>query len=285
MGVPYSVIDTKKYLLGMRTYTDGLIPNCSRCFVISGKHKRTGERGYYAYCKKSGTLDHVGPYRSYHEALRVLVLTKGCDSCEFNKSRVKDAYLPVLDEQLKLEMEALYGKDQEISVTLSPVQHFVESRNYLDMNFKARFGMRLFHSVPDDSVAVIDLTKSCNDQRDFSLKIQALAGMIDRINVKELKNKIDIKQKTPLIGSLNILEQFLKENFQNYPKHVISNLRSLMSLRSRMYPAHSTASEILIILRNFGIDKYPLDDWEKGVRKILRLCANSLSDFVDSLQS
>jgi len=283
MGIPNSVNDTRKYIFGMRTYTDELIPNCHRCLVIAGHHQKTKEIGYYAFCKKSGKVEHVGPYKSYYEALRTLNLTKGCDSCDFNKSELKEAYLPFLDEKFKEEMESLYGTDQELSVMMSPVQHFVESRNFLDVNFKYRFGIRLFQALADDSVAVIDLVKPCKDQKDFSLKIQALAGMIDRINEKELRNKIHKKEQ--IIGSINVLEQFLKENAPTYPRHIISNLRNLMSLRSKMYPAHATAAEIIVVLRNFGIINYPLDDWEKGTRKIILLCANSLSDFVSFLQS
>jgi len=52
-----------------------------------------------------------------------------------------------------------------------------------------------------------------------------------------------------------------------------------------MHPAHANSSEILMVLRNLGIDKYPLDDWEKGWRKILTLCANSLVQLVEALQS
>lgn len=53
-----------------------------------------------------------------------------------------------------------------------------------------------------------------------------------------------------------------------------------MKLRNKLYPAHATSSEVLVILRNFGIDEYPLSDWENGWRKILDLCSNSLNDLV-----
>jgi hypothetical protein len=285
MGIPPSVMDTGKSLLGMRTYVDNIIPNCQRCFVMSGQHKKTGERGYYAFCKRSGKLAHVGPYKSYYEALRTLVLTKGCDSCGFNKSPLKEAYLPVLDEQIKTEIESLYGIGQTPAIIMSPLQDFVESRNFLDANFKSRFGIRLFRSLTDDAVAIKDLAKPCVNQTDFALKIQALAGIIDRINEKELKEKIKRKDKETLKGSINILEQFLKENFPNYPRYIVSNLRNLLSLRSKMYPAHATASEIIAVLGNFGFSKYPMDDWEDGVSKILRLCSNSLSALLTLVQN
>jgi hypothetical protein len=284
MGIPNTARDTGTTILGIRTLTDELIPNCSRCFVMSGHHERTKEIGYFAFCKKSGKLEKVGPYKSYYEALKNLTLTKGCDSCGYNKLKEKDDYLPLLTEKFKKEMQSLYGKD-EVTITMSPVQSFVEYRKHLDVNFEARFGIKLFIPIADDPVAAVDLIKPCNKEKDFIFKIQALAGLIDRINGTELKNKIMKKEKDSIKGSINILQQFLIENFQHYPRHIVSNLRNLLTLRSKMYPAHATSAEIIVVLRNFGIDKYPLDDWERGFVKIMRLCANSLADLITLVQS
>ena len=285
MGLPKTAKDTGTRILGLRTFTDELVPNCSRCFVMGAHHKRTKEIGYYAFCKKTGKLESVGPYKSYFEALRTLTLTKGCDSCSYNKLEAKGDYLPLLDRKFKEEMQSLYGKDNEVTITLSPVQSFVEYRKYLDVNFEARFGIKLFKPLTDDSVAVVDLMKPCKDKQGFIFKIQALAGLIDRINGTELKDKIQKKEKKKHQGSINILQRFLVENFPHYPRHIISNLRSLLSLRSRMYPTHATPAEIIVVLRNLGIDKYPLDDWEKGFSKIMHLCANALADFITLIQS
>jgi hypothetical protein len=285
MGIPSSVVDTGKNLFGMRTFTDALIPNCSHCYVMSGHHEKTKEIGFYAFCIRSRKLEHVGPYKSYHEALKSLVLTKGCDVCSINKSELKEAYLPVLDEQIKVEIESLYGIGQTPAIIMSPLQDFTESRNYLNTNFKSRFGINLFLSLTDDAVAIKDLAKPCVNQADFALKIQALAGLIDRINGKELKEKIKEEKKQNLKGSITILEQFLKENYPNYPKYIISNLRNLLSLRSKIYPTHATDSEIIMILGNLGIGKYPLNNWEEGVSKILHLCSKSLSSLLILLQN
>lgn len=285
MPMPESTKDTGTKIAGLRTFTDELIPNCSRCFIISGHHEKTKEIGYYAFCKKTGKIEKVGPYRSYYEALRVLNLTKGCDSCNYNKLEKKADYLPLIDEKFNKEMQSLYGKTNDLSIAMSPVQSFVEYRKYLDINFEAKFGIKLFKPLIDDSVAVVDLVNPCNNRKEFAFKIQALAGIIDRINGKELKDKIQKKEKDRLLGSINILQQFLVENLPKYPRHIISNFRNLVSLRSKMYPTHTTPAEILVILRNFGIDKYPLDDWEKGFSKIMHLCTNTLIDFLKIVQS
>jgi len=283
MTIPDSTIDTGRYILGMRVYTDEIIPNCNRCFMIAGTHIKTKETGWYAFCKKSGKMEKIGPYETVHKALRILTLTKGCDSCKFNRYEDKTSYLPLLDKKIRKELRESFEK--ELSVVMKPMHFFVEYRSFLDINFKERFGMRLFKSLPDDCVAVVDSIMPCRNARDFASKILALAGIIDRINKSEIRQLIKDKEKQKLTGSINVLQQLLEENVPNYPRHIVSNLRNLMSLRSKMYPAHATSSEVLVVLRNFGIDKYPLEDWEKGWRKILHLCSNSLGDFVKVLQS
>ena len=282
MDFPDSAEDTGRYIHGVRVFTDELIPNCNRCFVMVGTHYKTKEKGWYAFCKKSGKLESVGPYETFHKALKTLTLTKACDSCKFNRSEDRKSYLPLLDKKINEEIGEKFGK--ELSVIMRQLRFFVEYRNYLDVGFKDRFGIRLFKPLPDDCVAVVDSIKPCQNARDFAFKIQALAGIIDRINESEIRSLVKEKKKQKLTGSINILQQLLKENFPNYPRHIISNLRNLMTLRSKLYPAHATSSEVLVVLRNFGIDNYPLEDWETGWRKILGLCSNSLGDFVKILQ-
>jgi hypothetical protein len=76
MAMPNTAKDTGRSIFGLRTYTDETIPNCNRCLVIGSHHAKTNEIGYFAFCKKSGKLERVGPYKSYFEALKTLTLTK-----------------------------------------------------------------------------------------------------------------------------------------------------------------------------------------------------------------
>jgi hypothetical protein len=121
MSVFDSVIDTKTSIIGMHTYTDIMQPNCMRCFVISGNHEKTNERGFFAFCKKTDKMQKIGPYKSYYESLRYLVITKGCDTCEYNKSPLKQAYLSVLDEKMDEEISEMYGYKQDLLITLNPI--------------------------------------------------------------------------------------------------------------------------------------------------------------------
>ncbi len=183
MSIPKSVRDTGKYFNGMHVYTDETIPRCKRCFVMSGKHYKTGEIAWYAFCKRSEKIEKVGPYQTYGQVLKYLNLSKNCDSCEFNTSQNKTDLIPLLDEKVMEEMKELYGT----SLVMPPIQLFVENRNYFDTNFKDKFGRNFFKPVLDDMLAVVDFTKPCTDCENFSYKIQALAGVFDRINENELK--------------------------------------------------------------------------------------------------
>jgi hypothetical protein len=74
---------------------------------------------------------------------------------------------------------------------------------------------------------------------------------MDRINEKEIRTLIKDKNKREnLTGSINLIEQILKEHGIDYPRRVFSNLRNLMNLRNKLYPAHATSSQVLVILRN-----------------------------------
>lgn len=116
--MPDSVIDTKTRLYvsnsETRIFTDDLIPNCDRCFVMAGRHVETKKPGFFAFCIKNKNLENAGPYTTYYEALKMLALTRGCVRCEYNKSSFKDAYLPFLDEKIREQMNVIYGNDQTI---------------------------------------------------------------------------------------------------------------------------------------------------------------------------
>lgn len=285
MPLPNSSKKTGKKIDGVDVFTDETIPNCNRCLVFASQHKKTKEKGWFAFCKKTEKMEKIGPCETFHKALKTLTLVKGCDSCEFNKDDSKESLLGFLNERIKEEIEENIGEEHVLSLVNGPLWRFVEYRDYLDINFKALFGVRLFNSLPEDCMAVTRFITPCRCSEDFSIKIQSLAGIIDRMNTNKIRPKIKDKEKQTLNGSVNILEQILKENVPDYPSTAISNLRELMALRSSLHPAHVNSSKIFGILRNLGIDKYPLDDWEKGWRLILTLCSDSLVQIVEAFQS
>jgi hypothetical protein len=284
--IPDTVIDTKTHFYWGgsegKILIDNLIPNCDRCFVMSGRHMETHEPGFYAFCKKTENIDSVGPYRTYYEALKVLALTKGCVRCPFNRSLFKDVYLSFLDEKVKEQMGEIYGNDQSVKLLIDSLNNFAAAKCYLDINFESRFGFKLFLPLVEDSVATLNLLKPSSSSTDFAVKLQLLANMI-RIDQNELMKRIKSSDKNDLQGSLLILERFLNENLPDYPSGAISTLRSLMALRN-IFPAHVTTSKIITDLKVFGIDGYPLKNWDKGISTIVTICADSLDKITNRLR-
>jgi hypothetical protein len=276
--------NTGTEIMGVKIYTDDiLLPNCSSVYVMSGVHTDTKEPGWFAFCKKSGKLEQVGPYETYSQAIKYLNLTKGCKTCELNKSENKEKSINLIDEKVREELEKTLGV--KLHSIPEELRFFVEYRSYFDINFDAIFKSRFFVMLPDDFRAVLDILPPCTCEKDFTTKVCALAGLLDRINENEIRKLIGDKEKQNLSGSINILEQILKENYPKYSGYLISNLKSLMNLRNKMYPTHALSAQILVALQNFGITNYPLDDWEDGWLKILGLCSKSMDGLVKLLQA
>jgi len=282
---PRSARKTGKSIAGVGVLTSELCPNCRLSIVIEGTHERTREKGWFAYCKKSGKLEKFGPYETLAKSLRYMTLAQGCDTCEYNKSDKKDEYLSLLDEEVQRELAEIFGEEHTYSVITGPLTSFVENRRAIDLLFKHIFGTRLFKSIPDDSVAIKDFITPCLTEQNFILKITALAGVIDRIEETDVKKIIKTRETKDMRGSINILEQILKENVPDYRTYIIKNMRNIMALRSKFYPTHAHSSEIIKILNNLGINKYPLENWDKGWIKILTLCCASFQGLIIDLQS
>jgi hypothetical protein len=279
---PKDFIDTGKKLQGVKLGISEIIPLCRRNFLMRGVHKQTGQPGWFAFCKKSGELEHVGPYKTAYEAMEILVLTKGCDNCQYNIDERRGKHLEIIKE-IETEINEKFKDTHIFQILKGPAQEFVKNRVFVDINFKRAFGTRFFRSLPDDSIASLDIITPATDLHSFSVKIQALAGLIDRIHTKEVRGIIKTKKRDKFTGSISILEKILEENAPSYPRHIISNFRNLQSLRSKLYPTHSTASKIILILENFGISKYPPDDWEEAYVQILRLCNSSMKSLIEVL--
>jgi hypothetical protein len=283
--IPKNAKRTGKKFMEMELVTTEDIPDCHRCFVMVGHHIRTNEPGWYAFCKRMGKLESVGPQDSFNKVLKTLILTKGCDTCQYNLSENKDDYLTKIEDEIEKEAIELLGEEHVLYRLKGNVYSFLEYRDYLDLHFKNLFGIRLFTSVPDDTKAVVDMAMPCSNPKEFALKIQALTGLLDRINTTEVRKIIQNPKKDEINGSINILETIIKERAGSFSKQDISNIRSLFALRSKMYPAHSNSADIIKIIQNFGIASYPPDNWETSFQKILQLTTKNMEHLVKILES
>ena len=83
----------------------------------------------------------------------------------------------------------------------------MRNRQYFDINFKNRFKIGFFKPLLDDCIATVDSIIPCENGEQFAMKVQALAGMIDRIEENSIRDLIKTPEKRQVTGSLNILEQ------------------------------------------------------------------------------
>lgn len=123
------------------------------------------------------------------------------------------------------------------------VHDIVDKRRWLNTAFNRKFGFKLFKQ---NEYAISEIQNYCRNETDFTSRITALALLIDSINSSELKKQLNTQQK----GSINLLEAFFKEKYQDFNMNLIVNLRDIMSLRSKKMPIHEDDPKIIqVILR------------------------------------
>ena len=163
------------------------------------------------------------------------------------------------------------------------LQPIARNRQAIDVNFKRRFGTKLYRSTNNDFRAVLDMATPCQNETDFVHKVQALAGMIDRIQ-PEVKNLITNPATRRMIrGSINILENVLREKFGSFDPEIISNLRRINRLRNSSYPTHVLDERFADELRNMGFS-YPPNDWSKVWEAVLELWSESFERLTELLK-
>lgn len=155
-------------------------------------------------------------------------------------------------------------------------------RQAIDVNFKRRFGTKLYQSSSDDMRAALDMATPCQNEADFVYKVQALSGIIDRIQPK-VKNLIaDPAIRQEIRGSINILERVLLEKFGSFDPEIISNLRKIKRLRNKSYPTHVLHERFVEELKNMGFS-FPPDDWSAVWEAVLELWSRSFKKLAELL--
>ncbi len=137
-----------------------------------------------------------------------------------------------------------------------------------------------FKLLNQDEDLVEQVGKECKSREDLIANIVALGSLIDGINVREMENMVKGKHEK---GSINVLEQFLKEYVPNYSENIISNLRKIMVVRSQWLVHQSTQKAIKLIQDTFG--DYPVYDFNEFWGKILGLYLESLKSISNLMQS
>ena len=127
------------------------------------------------------------------------------------------------------------------------------------------------------------MTSPCQDERDFVHKVQALSGMIDRIQPNVKKLIIDPVTRRRIRGSINILEVVLREQFSSFDPEIISNQRKIKRLRNNSFPTHTLGRRFAEEIRNMRFS-YPPDDWSAVWEAVLDLWGRSLKKLSELLR-
>lgn len=159
------------------------------------------------------------------------------------------------------------------------VDEIVSVRRNLNLLFERSFKTWFFKQ---NEMAVNDIRKPCSNEEEFNNRIMSLALLISEIETQSVQELI--KSSKPEPGSINILEAFLIENFPNYDKTIIKNLRVIVTLRSKKYPIHRDDPAFIDALNYFGFTELP-PDWQELWEAVLQRYLESLQGLVSVLVS
>ena len=193
-------------------------------------------------------------------------------------SQLKKRYIPIRFGGTRGQKFADEEKSNSIKIPKSDcdindiVDEIIRKRRDLNVIFNSRFKTNLFK---DHEMAILDMGKPCSNEDDFNNRIQSLNTLIDEMHNKELGKYVDINKN----GSVNILEAFLEVKLPNYDKTIITNLRTIVILRSKKFPIHKDDPKFIRALSYFGFQNFP-PDWEKLWKVVLKKYLESLEKIV-----
>ena len=146
------------------------------------------------------------------------------------------------------------------------VSSIVDLRETINNLSDSCFGFKLFY--PNEK-AVFQIMKPCRNADEFTNNISALALLIDQLNVKGMKVTVDKE------GSINSLEEFMKQRAGSCPSETTKAFRNVMTMRSKKFPVHMTDPMFVQVVIDIT-GKYP-PDWTS-------LYSKTLSSFQSGLE-
>ena len=179
-----------------------------------------------------------------------------------------------INEILESIKELAFEAEREIQ---NIVHEIVEKRRWINTVSNQKFDFELFEQ---NEFAISEIQKSCKNETDFTSRISALALLVDGIRVSNLDKQIVIH---PTPGSLNVLEAFLKEKYQDFDITLIVNLRDIMTLRSKKMPIHEDDPKLIQVILKWE-HKIP-PNWASLWKQALMRYLQSLSELEKLLSS
>jgi len=188
----------------------------------------------------------------------------------------KGKYKDVSKEEIENIKERLTpGFKKTLEMQISTIESIVRTRMAINDISKRNFGFRLLNP---DEIAAFQMAKPCKKEEEFTHNIASLALLTDQINIEEIKKMLNTKET----GSINLLQEFLNQYVKDSPSEVISNLRDIVTLRSKKYPIHPTDPKLVDTILRL-VNRYP-PIWTDLWMKALTMYKESMDKLLECLQ-
>lgn len=238
-----------------RTYGEYILRNFYKENMEGGEAK---ELAIYTILETSKMDPSVG------DDIQMVVFPEGEECKIISKEEIEDikaCLTPISRDVIESRMET--------------IENIIKMREEMNSLWEKSFG---FKFLLQNEKAVFQITKPCRSESEFTSNIAALALLIDQLNISEMKKSVTTEKE----GSINILEDYLTEKIKEYPSEIISNLRDIITMRSKKFPIHTTDPKFVdVVIKITG--KYP-PNWPELYSKALDMYKESLNKLLDCLQ-
>ncbi|ODS37814.1 MAG: hypothetical protein A7316_08995 [Candidatus Altiarchaeales archaeon WOR_SM1_86-2] len=180
----------------------------------------------------------------------------------------------ITPSEAKINMDLLL-LERKLFETVENIANKMREINFI---FRGKFDTVWFK---DNNLAILDISKPCSREEEFTNRILSLSTFISEVETKKIKEFLG---GSKLSGSINLLETFLDKVSLSYDKKCIGDLRKIQYLRNKKYPVHADDKKFMEALNHFGFSSFP-PDWEELWETILQRYLKSLEKIKESLES
>lgn len=193
------------------------------------------------------------------------------DKCPFDSSKLEfpnDKWIEV-----KLENKPIM-EEKDFSELAAFI---IDTRDNINTLFHKLYKAKLFFI--DQERDLLQLFRNAKSSEEFIFRVTALRNIITNLNDTKLTELIKNNQTDN--KSINLFECYLKEEFNDkYEESIIKIFRHINRLRMS-YPIHGDQTDgIIEALKYFGL-VYPIDDFTKAWKTILKQYKISLKLLLD----
>ncbi len=203
-----------------------------------------------------------------YEELDKMISTQNYSNSDLIEYRTK---FNALDDEFFLQLKKIrhyaYGMDITFD-SRSKISILIDLRNHINELSLSRFGFELLNQ---DEKSLEQVSKDCYDNDGLVVNLAAIGTLIDGMNVTGMKLKL---KEVPQEGSINTLEEFLKEHIPEYEREIITNFRTIMKIRNQ-WPIHKSSAQGVKLIIKVN-ETYPVDDFEEFWSRLFNLYTESL---------